>query len=216
MGHGLHYQRVLQALPYLLGGAGESVMLALMAFLMALVLGLGLAIARMESSSGLRPAASGFVIFFTNTPQLSQIFAMFYCLPMAGINLSPFVSVLLGMTLNASAYLSNILVAGIGQTPRIYHEAADTLGLNLRQKYMRIIVPHVLRIMYPALNNHFVIMLLGTSMASIFGVEELTGRAYYLASVTFRSFEVLSITAVLYVAMSFLASRLLMSLRRLV
>lgn len=214
MGHGLHYQRILQALPYLLGGAGESIMLALMAFLLAL--GLVLAIARMEGTGSLRLAASGFVIFFTNTPQLSQIFAVFYCLPMAGINLSPFVSVLLGMTLNASAYLSNILMAGIGQIPVMYHEAADTLGLNLRQKYMRVIVPHVLRIMYPALNNHFVIMLLGTSMASIFGVEELTGRAYYLASVTFRSFEVLSITALLYVSMSFMASRFLMSLRRLV
>lgn len=212
---GLHYQPVWRQLPYLLGGAAETVMLTVMAFAGGLALAIAIAIARREAANPLRKAAAGYVIFFTNTPQLSQIFAIFYCLPLLGLTFSPFLSVLLGMTLNAGAYMADIVGTEIASTPVLYHEAAATLGLGWRHTYRYIILPRALTRATRGLENHFLLMLLGSSMASIFGVEELTGRAYNIIALTFRSIEVISVVAVLYVVLSLVAAVVFARLWRL-
>jgi polar amino acid transport system permease protein len=68
--------------------------------------------------------------------------------------------------------------------------------------------------LFAPLSNHFILMVLGTSMAAVFGVEELTGRAYNINAQTFRSLEIFSVTAVLYVAITLLASAVLVVLGR--
>lgn len=69
-----------------------------------------------------------------------------------------------------------------------------------------VIAPHVIKTTYPALSNFFIFTMLGTSMASLVGVNELTGRAIEVSSRNFRSIEVFSLVAVTYVALSFVAS----------
>ena len=69
-----------------------------------------------------------------------------------------------------------------------------------------VIAPHVIKTTYPALSNFFIFMMLGTSMASLVGVNELTGRAIEVTSRNFRSIEVFTIVALAYVALSLLAS----------
>jgi polar amino acid transport system permease protein len=70
------------------------------------------------------------------------------------------------------------------------------------------------RALYPALSNHYIIMTLGTSMAAIFGVEELTGRALNANAISFRSVEIFTTTAVIYIAMTIVASSVLYGLGR--
>ena len=128
-------------------------------------------------------------IFFTNTPALLQIYFFYFGLPEAGILLSSFVSVLIGLTLNAGAYLTEIMRAGFVSVRRTEIEAAETLGFSLPQQVRFVILPHVAKTIYPALANFFIILVLGTSMAAVFGVDELTGTAINISTENYRWIE---------------------------
>ena len=206
MGYTLHFNQVVGYIPYLLGGAWFSLQIAFLAFCGGMVIGLFGAMAKAFGGKVLSRLAHGYVIFFTNTPQLVQIYFIFFALPDAGVLLSPYQAVLLGMTLNAGAYLTEIQRAGFISVRRSELEAAEALGMSLLQTVRYVIVPHIARVLFPPLSNHYIIMTLGTSMASIFGVEELTGRALNANSVTFRSIEIFSMTAGIYVVVTLIAT----------
>jgi polar amino acid transport system permease protein len=210
----LQYGQVLGDLPDFLRGALLSLEIAALAFVMGLGLGLLGASVLQFGARPARAAVRAYVSFFTNTPQLVQIFFIFFALPEFGITLSPYQAVLLGMTLNAGAYLTEIQRAGFQSIQRAEVEAAETLGFSTVQIVWYVIAPHIVRALYPALSNHYIIMTLGTSMAAIFGVEELTGRALNANAVSFRSIEIFSLTALIYVGLTVVASAALYGLGR--
>jgi polar amino acid transport system permease protein len=210
----LQYGQVLDYLPDFLRGALLSLEIAALAFVMGLGLGLLGASVLQFGARPARAAVRAYVSFFTNTPQLVQIFFIFFALPEFGITLSPYQAVLLGMTLNAGAYLTEIQRAGFQSIQRAEVEAAETLGFSTVQIVWYVIAPHIVRALYPALSNHYIIMTLGTSMAAIFGVEELTGRALNANAVSFRSIEIFSLTALIYVGLTVVASAALYGLGR--
>ena len=76
------------------------------------------------------------------------------------------------------------------------------------------ILPHIIKTIFPALSNHYILMTLGTSMAAIFGVEELMGRAFNINSLTFRSVEIFSLTALIYILITILATFCLATIGR--
>jgi polar amino acid transport system permease protein len=210
----LQYGQVWQYLPDFLLGALTALWIAGVAFAGGLLIGLAGAAALTYAAWPLRALVLGYVRFFTYTPQLVQIFFLFFALPEAGIILSPVAAVLIGMTLNAGAYLTEIERAGFASVPRAELEAAETLGFSRVQTVWYVIAPHVVRALYPALSSHYIIMTLGTSMAAIFGVEELTGRALNANAISFRSVEIFSVVALIYVALTIIASALLWGLGR--
>lgn len=210
----LQYGQVLHYLPDLLVGAGMALWIALVAFAGGLLVGLVGAALLTQGPRWVRVPVIMYVRFFTYTPQLVQIFFLFFALPEFGVILSPIAAVLIGMTLNAGAYLTEIERAGFASVPQAELDAAETLGFSRAQTVWYVIAPHVMRTLYPALSNHYIIMTLGTSMAAIFGVEELTGRALNANAVSFRSVEIFSITAGIYIALTIIASMLLWGLGR--
>ena len=209
MGYAVNFGQVFEYLPYLAGGAWLSLQIAFLAFCGGLVLGLLGAFAKTFGGPIARRVANAYVVFFTNTPQLVQIYFLFFALPEAGILLSSYVAVLIGMTLNAGAYLTEIQRAGFSSVRQTEMEAAETLGMSRFQQVRYVIVPHIARVLFPPLSNHYILMTLGTSMAAIFGVEELTGRALNVNSETFRSIEVFTITGVMYIFVTLVASAIL-------
>ncbi|WP_025840415.1 amino acid ABC transporter permease [Asaia platycodi] len=213
---GLDFHPVMLKLPFLLGGVGTTMLLAGISFALGLLLAVVLVIMRVDGRGPVKRLSVIYGTALTNTPQLSQIFALFYSLPLFGMTVSPFISVLTGMALNAAAYLAEILVTGLRTVPHAYHDAALTLGMSRFQIWTRVLLPHAGRAMYPALSNHFQIMILGSSMASIFGVEDLTGRAYDIGTSSFRIVEVMSVTAGLYIILSFVLGGLLALFHHLV
>ena len=209
VGYTLHFNQVLPYVPDLLVGAWFSLQIAFLSFCGGMVLGLFGAMAKTFGGPILSRLINIYVGFFTNTPQLVQIFFIFFALPEIGILLTSYQAVLLGMTLNAGAYLTEIQRAGFISVHRNEIEAAETMGMSLMQIVWHVIVPHIMKVLFPPLSNHYILMVLGTSMAAIFGVEELTGRAFNANAVTFRSIEIFSITAGLYVLVTICASILL-------
>lgn len=215
MSYTLQFGQVWGFLPYLAAGAWISLQIACLAFLGGMVLGLLGAMGKSFGAPWLKAIIQGYVVFFTNTPQLVQIYFLYFALPEFGILLSSFEAVLLGMTLNAGAYLTEIQRAGFQSVHPNELDAAETLGMSRWQSVRFVILPHIMRVLFPPLSNHYILMTLGTSMAAIFGVEELTGRALNINSETFRSIEVFSITAGLYIIVTLLASTTLALVGRL-
>ena len=209
MGYTLIYSQVTEHIPYLLEGAWISLQIVVLAFSGGMFFGLILAAFRTFGNLILRKTVIFYVTFFTNTPQLVQIYFLFFALPEVGILLSPFVAVLIGMTLNASAYMCEIQRAGFLSIRQSELDAAKTMGFSIIQQVRYVILPHIMKVLFPPLSNHYILMTLGTSMAAIFGVEELTGRAFNINSDTFRSVEIFSITALVYIVITFIATLLL-------
>jgi polar amino acid transport system permease protein len=204
--YSLIYSQVTGHIPYLLGGAVLTLQLAAISFVAGWAIGLLNASVLQFGPRAARLAVRGYVTFFINTPLLVQIFFIFFVLPDAGILLSPYAAVAIGMSLNAGAYLTEIQRAGFQSLRREEVDAAAAMGFTVPQTVWYVILPHIARALYPPLSNQFIIQVMTTSIAAIFAVEELTGRAYNVNSLTFRSLEVFSIVAVIYIGLTILCS----------
>ena len=206
MNYTIHFSQVVEYIPYLIGGAWISLQVAFLAFCGGMVIGLFGAMAKTFGGVIIRRVVDVYVSFITNTPQLVQIYFLYFALPEAGIILDSYEAVLLGMTLNAGGYLTEIQRAGFLSVRQSEIEAAKTLGMSLMQQVRFVILPHIMKVLFPPLSNLYILMTLGTSMAAIFGLEELTGRALNINAETFRSIEIFSLTAVLYFFVTIAAS----------
>ncbi|MCB1492998.1 MAG: amino acid ABC transporter permease [Rhodobiaceae bacterium] len=191
----------------LLQGAWLTFQLGTLAFAGGLMVGLVLASIK---SFGPRPArflVDTYVVFITNTPALIQIYFLYFGLPEVGIRWSNEACVLIGLTLNAGAYLTMILRAGFLSVHKAEMEAGITLGMSLVQQIRYIIVPHIAKSIYPALANFFIVILvMGTSVGALIGVDELTGQAINLSTVNYRWLEYFTVVAGMYVVLTFIAS----------
>lgn len=206
MNYTFQFSEVFRELPYLLVGALVTLQVAFLSFWLGAAIGLLGALGKAYGAPALKRAVSGYVIFFTNTPALVQIFFLFYALPDLGILLSPMTAVVIGMTLNSGAYLTEILRAGIVSVRTSELEAAETLGMSRSQIVRYVILPHIAKTIYAPISNFFVWLVLGSSIAGIFGVEELTGRAINISASNLRSIETFLVVAGIYIVLTFVAS----------
>jgi polar amino acid transport system permease protein len=123
--------------------------------------------------------------------------------------LPPYQVMLLNIALNSGAYMTEIMRGGFVSVRQTELDAAHAMGFSLMQSLRYVIIPHIARVLFAPLSNWYIWIILGTATASIFGLEELTGRAFNAASDTFRSIEIYIIVACMYVAITILASALL-------
>jgi polar amino acid transport system permease protein len=206
MDYTFQFTEVFRELPYLLGGAAITLQIAFISFWGGAFIGIFGAIAKVYGGRVARRVASSYVIFFTNTPALVQIFLLYYALPEAGVLLSSMTAVLIGLTLNAGAYLTEILRAGVISVRRSEMEAATALGMSRLQLLSYVMLPHIAKTIYAPLSNFFVWLVLGSSLAALFGVEELTGRAINISTANLRSIETFVVVAAIYVLLTVVAS----------
>ena len=206
MDYTFQFSEVLEDLPYLLGGAIVTLQIAFIAFWGGAILGIFGAMAKVYGRESVRKITSAYVIFFTNTPALVQIFLLYYALPDAGILLPPMTAVLIGLVLNSGAYLTEILRAGVISVRRSEMEAATALGMSGLQILRFVMLPHIAKTIYAPLSNFFIWLVLGSSLAALFGVEELTGRAINISTTSFRSIETFTVVAGIYVILTIIAS----------
>jgi len=199
----------LESLPFLLKASVLTVELSFLAFWGGALIGLAGAAAKTFGGPVARRIAQGYVVFFTNTPALLQIYLFYYGLPEVGILLPSFTCVLLGLTLNAGAYLTEVQRAGFLSVRQTEIEAAETLGMTRFQQIRYVIIPHIAKTIYPPLSNMFLILILGSSMAAVFSVDELTGTAINISTETYRWLEMFTLVAGVYIVLTFIASIML-------
>ena len=207
MNYTFQFGVALQQLPDLLQGAIVTFQLGLLTFWGGALIGLLGASLKTFGGPLLRRIAGAYVIFFTNTPALIQIYFLYYGLPDFGIRWDAFTCTLIGLTLNAGAYLTEIMRAGFISVHRNEMEAAETLGMSLWQQIRFVIVPHIAKTIYPALANFFVVILvMGTSVGAVIGVNELTGQAINISTENYRWIEMFVVVAGIYVVLTLIAS----------
>jgi polar amino acid transport system permease protein len=206
MNYSLQFGQIAADVPYILWGAWPTLWITFVTFFAAAALGLFIAMARLKGGPLASRLAGIWVTLTTNSPLFVVLFFLFNGLPNWGILLSPIAATLIAFIAISSGYLAEIQRGGIQSVRQAELDAAETLGMSRLQILRFVIAPHVIKTTYPALSNFFIFTMLGTSMASLVGVNELTGRAIEVSSRTFRSIEVFSLVAVTYVVLSLFAS----------
>jgi len=185
---------------FLLRGLGWTLGLSVMAFVLGIVSGLAVALARTSGWRPLARLAAGYIAVFQGTPLLMQLFVVYYGLALAGLALEAWQAVAIGFTLYASAFLGEIWRGSIDAIPRGQTDAARALGLHYVPRMKDVILPQALRISLPATVGFLVQLLKGTSLAAIVGFTELTRAGSIIANQIFEPLLVFGIVGGLYFA----------------
>ena len=197
---------------FLLKGLEWTFALSVIGLSCGAVGGLGIALARTSPFANLRRATAAYIALFQGTPLLMQLFVTYYGLALIGLELDAWVSVAIGFTLHASAYLGEIWRGSIDAIPRGQLEAANALGIDYVTRMRKVVLPQAFRISLPATVGFFVQLIKGTSLAAIVGFTELARAGSIVANQNFRPLLVYAVVGVLYFGMcwplSLCASRL--------
>jgi polar amino acid transport system substrate-binding protein len=200
-------------LDYLLLGFGWTVLISVISMMVAVLLGMPIALARLYGPDPLRWLALTYVEFFRGIPVLLLLVTIYYVLPRVAAQstwfwfpkLNEYVAAVLAFGLNYAAYEAEIYRAGIGSIPVGQWEAAASLGMGPCLTFRRVIMPQASRVILPPMTSDFVALFKDTSVASIIAVYELQKRYMVLVNDPANYDHVMVIlvlTAVLYLIMS--------------
>lgn len=198
----------------LLGGLLITVELTFVVITLSLVCALGVALAGMSRIAPLRWVVKAYIEVIRGTPLLLQLIYVYYVLPEIGIRLDAFSAGVLALTLNYSAYISEVYRSGIQAIAKGQHDAAAALGMTHALAMRRIILPQAIRIVVPALGNYFIGLFKDTALCSAVSIQELVFTAQVQAALNFQYFTLYTVVAAMYFLVSFPAARLVNYLER--
>ena len=188
--------------------AVASLKLALGALALGLVLGLLLALVRLSGKGWIWRITGIYIEIFRGTPALMQLFIIYFGLTAIGITFSSLQAAIIGLGLNASAYLAEIFRAGIQAVPKGQSEAALAIGMRPVQVISWIVLPQAVRVVLAPVGNVAISLLKDTSVASLIAAPDLMLRAQDLSSQYFQPLEIYLIVGAMYFALCFPLSRL--------
>ncbi|MBD3847635.1 amino acid ABC transporter permease [Bosea sp. SSUT16] len=197
----MNFQQLWRYQDQFIEGALITLALTLIAAVVGLAIGVAGAALLRGGSKPVRLAIRSYIEIFRNTPSLIQIFLIFFVLPAAGLKLPAFEAAAVALSLYFGAYAIEIVRAGLDSIPKSQVEAGQCLGLTRWEVFRHIVLPPALRNVYPAFTSQFVLLLLGTSLASQVAAGELFHAASFIESRTYRSFEVYAVVCAIYFAM---------------
>lgn len=180
-------ERYVNFLPLFLRGALVTLGLSVVSMIIAILVGLVIAIFRVYGNSFVSKLTMLYIEIIRGTPLLVQLFFIFYALPSIGIKLSPFIAAIIGLGLNYSAYEAENYRAGLFSVPKGQMEAALALGMHKRQALRWIILPQAFRIVIPPITNDFISLLKDSSLVSVITMVELT-KVYNQVAGTYYDF----------------------------
>jgi polar amino acid transport system permease protein len=199
MGYVWHFDVLEEYWIVFVHGALITAQLTAIAFLIALVLGLILAFAKMSEWSVIRGPATFYVEFFRITPALVQLVWIYYAMPiLTGVRFSSLVSVGLGLGLHTAAYYCEVFRAGIQAVERGHVDAAKAVGMRRTQFMRRIVLPQAVRQMIPPFINETASLIKLTTLGSVLAVNELLHAANNLITNTYRPLEIYTALAVIF------------------
>lgn len=187
--------------PYILGGVGTTIYVAIASIGFAIVFAILGALGRLSSAPILYSLSTLYVSLVRGTPLLVQIFFIFLALPQIIPVVADIPKEILGifaLSFNYGAYMTETFRAGIQAVPHGQTEAAQALGMPGRTRMRRVILPQAIRIITPAIANEFISMIKDSSLVSVIGVPELLWRAQRVGQSNFKALETLMVAAAIY------------------
>lgn len=198
----INYLPILPFMPIFLNGALITLEISCCALLFGMIFGIIGGLLKTSNVKILEAVASFYTWIFRGTPLLVQLYIIYFGLPELGLQLSPFASGALGMALNTGAYITEIVRSGIQAVDKGQMEAALSLGMTKVIAMVRVIGPQAFKIALPPLVNQFIMTIKNSSMTSLVTITELFRTGQVVITSTFRSFEVYTLIAVIYLILT--------------
>lgn len=198
-----------------LSGLVGTLWISAVTVVLGTMLGMLIALMRMGKSKLLNIIADAYIEILRGTPILLQLYFFWIGLPkIMPFELSDTACIVTALVVNSSAYISEIIRAGISAVDKGQWEAAKSLGLSSKNMMVRVIMPQAVKNILPALCNEFISTVKGTSLASVFFVGELMTSFKTVQSATFLALQSLTIVGIIYFILNFVLSKLLKLLER--
>jgi His/Glu/Gln/Arg/opine family amino acid ABC transporter permease subunit len=204
---GFDVEVIIEYWPDFVRGAEATVVYSLLSLVMASVIGLLVALARISQFAPLASLARAYVDVVRGTPALVQIFFIYFGMPALGVNLSAPVAAVIALSINSGGYLAEIFRAGIVGVDAGQMEAGRSVGMSHGQAMRRIILPQAALRVVPSTAGEFTNLIKGTSLLSTISVSELTRVAQQIIGVTFRPIEAYVAIAVIYFLLNAIVSQ---------
>jgi polar amino acid transport system permease protein len=192
----------LEILPELLRATLVTIAATLLGSVIALTLGLALALARRSPQKWLARVSGAVIDFIRNTPLLVQIYFVFYVLPNFGLTLPPFWAGSIAIGIHYSTYTSEVYRAGLDGVPKGQWEAAMALGMSPAKRMRLVVIPQAIPPVIPALGNYVIAMFKETPLLSAITVLELLQTAKIIGSETFRYLEPITMVGIIFLLLS--------------
>lgn len=195
---------------FFLKGIKITILISLIGVALGSILGAFVALMKLSKIKIISWIASIYIEILRGTPMLVQVFIVFFGITAAlGLDISALVCGTIALIINSSAYIAEIIRAGINAVDKGQMEAARSLGLNYRQTMKSVIMPQAIKNILPALGNEFVTLIKESSIVSTIGVGEIMFNAQVVQGISFDPFTPLIVAAALYFVLTFVLTRIM-------
>ncbi|HDC9069435.1 TPA: ABC transporter permease subunit [Staphylococcus aureus] len=195
---------------FFLKGIKITILISLIGVALGSILGAFVALMKLSKIKIISWIASIYIEILRGTPMLVQVFIVFFGITAAlGLDISALVCGTIALVINSSAYIAEIIRAGINTVDKGQMEAARSLGLNYRQTMKSVIMPQAIKNILPALGNEFVTLIKESSIVSTIGVGEIMFNAQVVQGISFDPFTPLIVAAALYFVLTFVLTRIM-------
>ncbi|MBA0163209.1 amino acid ABC transporter permease [Pectobacterium versatile] len=195
------YHELIDQLPLVLDGIGETVKLAIVVSLSGFFWGIVIFFLSISNRPAVKKLTEMYMDFFIGTPLILILFVMYYGLPQTGINLSPFAVAVTGFTLNIGAYNAAYMTTAYNSLNKYEAEAAVVQGFSQWQIFRLMILPQVLITSVPALTNQVINNIKDSTIAFLIQYTEFFSRIQEVAATNFEFFSAYLFAALVYLVL---------------
>lgn len=201
---------------FLIKGLSTTLALSAIAVFFGAIIGTLLAFGKMGKIRILRGIITAYVEIIRGTPSLLQVYVGYFVVPLLlpSLNVSTYASVAIALTINSSAYVSEVIRSGIQAVDKGQTEAARSLGLTQSQAMIKVVLPQAVKNILPALGNEFITIIKETSLASTFFVGDLMTSYLTVNGKEFLPLQCLLIVGIIYFILTFILGRGVSALER--
>ncbi|MBF1720409.1 amino acid ABC transporter permease [Granulicatella sp. 20925_1_28] len=192
---------IIKYWPLFLEGATTTVLLSFFSVIVGVGCGTLMALARLSQNKFLSKAAKVYIDIIRGTPLLVQLYLVYFGLATV-LDLNDFVSGVIAVSVNTTAYIAEIIRSGIQSVDKGQMEAARSMGMPKRMAMRQIILPQAMKNILPAIGNEFATLIKETSIVSLIGIHDLMYSSDTVRGATFTVFIPLLMTAFLYFVMT--------------
>lgn len=201
----LDFSQIVPYIPFILEGIWVTLKFVSMSILIGFILGTVLALFKITNNRFLKWLADAYTSIFRGTPLILQLMIIYFAIPqLTGYDISAYLTAITAFGLNSSAYVSEIIRAGILAVDRGQTEAAEALGVPYRKMMVNIILPQALKNILPALMNEFITLTKESAIVSTIGYLDLMRRSQIVGADIYRNFEPLLFAGVIYWVMVYI------------
>ncbi|WP_099469045.1 amino acid ABC transporter permease [Konateibacter massiliensis] len=199
----------------LLSAMGNTLELTFLSLIFASLIGLFFGMLNVSKKKWMHVIANIYIDLVRGVPLIVLAFFIYFGIPMAtGIKLNALVAGIIALSLNAGAYMAEIVRAGIQSIDKGQMEAARSLGLPYGVSMRKVVLPQAIRVMIPSIINQFIITLKDTSILSVIGFPELTKTGSIIIARNFEVFKMWGVIAIMYLIVITTLSKIAKALER--